>query len=264
MSRQRLYLDESGDHSAKGLRPTQWDKRYLCLFGCSFELELCRQKFAPTFQDFKRRYFAGDEDDPVVLHREHIKAKCGPFSTLRDPQICKAFDEELLDMVSKAPFRAFAVVIDKLSIEAKHFGPVGAHAYHIGLLALLERYCGWLRFGKWTGDVLAESRGGREDLQLKAAYEAIYFGGTKYYPPKFFQNTLTSREIKIRPKIQNIAALQLADLLAYPAKRKILFELNLAPPLTGFTREIAEVVEKKYNRRFNTGQVIGYGKIMVP
>ena len=84
-----------------------------------------------------------------------------PFNAAR-PANCKAFDGELLDMVSKAPFRAFAVVIDKLSIEAKHFGPVGAHAYHIGLLALLERYCGWLRFGKWTGDVLAESRGGRE------------------------------------------------------------------------------------------------------
>jgi hypothetical protein len=111
--------------------------------------------------------------------------------------------------------------------------------------------------------MLAESRGKREDLQLKAAYESLLSGGTTYHPGRFFQSALTSKEIKIKPKSQNIAGLQLADLLAYPAKRKILYDSNLAPALTGFTREMAEVIEGKYNRKFSTGQIDGYGKIRI-
>jgi hypothetical protein len=154
-------------------------------------------------------------------------------------------------------------VIDKLSTASKHFGPIASHPYHVGLLGLLERYCGWLKFGRWTGDVLAESRGGREDHQLKAAYISVCTGGTNYHKPEFFQTVLTSREIKIKPKSQNIAALQLADMLAYPAKRQILYEFGRAPKPTGFTAELAQAIERKYNRRYATDQVVGYGKILI-
>lgn len=227
-------------------------------------MEICHRKFYPYFEDLKLRHFDGDPDDPVILHREDVKSRRGPFAVLLDRAKCDAFNAELLELASKSSFRAFAVVIDKLSVASKHFGPISAHPYHIGLLSLLERYCGWLRFGKWLGDVLAESRGAREDLQLKAAYQSVYTGGTRYYPASFFEKTLSSREIKIKPKTQNIPPLQLADLLAYPAKRKILFDFRLAPKPTGLTLEIGEAIEGKYNRRFATDQVVGYGKILIP
>ena len=41
------------------------------------------------------------------------------------------------------------------------------------------------------------------------------------------QRVITSRDIKIRPKDSNIAGLQLADLIAYPAAKHILLEYNL-------------------------------------
>lgn len=263
MSRQRLYLDESGDHTVAGVNPHQWEKRYLCLFGCSLELDHCHKKFIPQFEEFKRKHFGGDIDDPVILHREQLKARSGPFSVLADRDKCAAFNTEFLDIVSLTPYRAFAVVIDKLSIVNKHFGPVGEHPYHIGLLTLLERYCGWLSFGRNSGDVLAEGRGGREDLQLKAAYVSVYSAGTRYCKPEIFQKTLTSKEIKIKPKAQNIAGLQLADLLAYPAKRRILWDNKLAPEPAGFTKQVSDALERKYNRRFANEQVGGYGKILI-
>jgi len=261
--KQRLFLDESGDHTVREFNPKQWDKRYLCLFGCSFDVEHYRKKWQPDFEEFKRRHFGGDPEDPVILHREELKAKHGLFSVLRDQAKCDAFNKELLEIADKAPFRGFAVVIDKFSIAEKHFGPVGTHPYHVGILALLERYCGWLHFGKQTGDVLAEARGGREDQQLKAAYVAVYSGGTRFNAANFFQKVLSSTEIKIKPKVQNIAALQLADMLAYPAKRRILGELNWAPAPTGFTNELAQAIERKYNRRFADNKVLGYGKIVI-
>jgi hypothetical protein len=126
---------------------------------------------------------------------------------------------------------------------------------------MLERYCGWLRFSRQKGDVLAESRGGREDGQLKAVYRQIHQGGTSFRPSQFFQGTLSSKEVKLKPKGANIAGLQIADLLAYPAKRRILEELGRGSPTSGFTKEVADLIEKKYNRRFVNGQVNGYGKI---
>jgi hypothetical protein len=110
---------------------------------------------------------------------------------------------------------------------------------------------------------MAESRGGREDIQLKAAYRAVYDGGSSYRSPDFFQRTLSSKEIKIKPKIANIPGLQLADLLAYPAKMRMLEEAGRNRPTTGFTKEMADVLSTKYNRRFANGQVSGYGKIFL-
>jgi len=128
---------------------------------------------------------------------------------------------------------------------------------------MLERYCGWVKFAQHTGDALAESRGGREDLLLKGAYQSVHSGGTSFRSSGFFQSTLTSKEIKIKPKTQNINALQLADLLAYPAKRQILDDFGLGPTPTGFTKQMAETLESKYNRRYANGQVRGYGKIVI-
>ena len=62
---------------------------------------------------------------------------------------------------------------------------------------------------------------------------------------------------------QVIVTYGLADLLAYPAKTKILHDFSLAPKPTGYTSDIADTIERKYNRRFATGEVMGYGKILI-
>jgi hypothetical protein len=45
---------------------------------------------------------------------------------------------------------------------------------------------------------MAESRGGTEDGLLKAAYTAVWEGGTNFHNKEFFQSSLTSKEIKIK------------------------------------------------------------------
>jgi hypothetical protein len=128
---------------------------------------------------------------------------------------------------------------------------------------MMERYCGWLNFTKREGDVLAESRGCREDLQLKSAYKTVYKSGTRFREADFFQAVLTSKEIKIKRKTENVAGLQLADLFAYPARRQILYGARIGPPLTGFTQQMATLLERKYNRNVYTEDVAGYGKVFL-
>ena len=259
----RLYIDESGDHSYRNVNQAQWDKRHLCLLGCAFDIDYYRTTFCPAFEELKSRHFGSDPDDPVVLHREDMVARRGPFGILRDKDKAEAFRADFLKLVDETSVRIFAVVIDKINTQPKQYGPIPFHPYHIGLLTLMERYCGWLNFMKATGDVLAESRGGREDLQLKAVYKAVHTGGTRYRATKFFTDVLTSKELKIKKKEENIAGLQIADLLAYPARRRILHEMGIGTPPTGMTEILAQHLEPKYNKQVYTGAVSGYGKIIL-
>ena len=113
-----------------------------------------------------------------------------------------------------------------------------SHPYHHCLAALLERYCLWL--GDRRGDVLGESRRGNEDRHLKAAYQAIFQAGTLRHGEEFFQTRLTSKDIKLKPKEKNIAGLQLADLLAHPAKQRCLARHGVAGVVEGdFGRQLA-------------------------
>jgi hypothetical protein len=211
----------------------------------------------------KAKYFGDDVDDPVVLHREEIVKKVGPFGVLKDSATKSAFEQDLLGLIERTHFKAFAVVIDKLNTATRYYGLANSHPYHIGLLTMLERYCGCLNFERDRGDVMAESRGGREDSQLKAAYREIFTGGTSFRRPAFFQGTLSSGEIKLKSKAANTPGLQLADLLAHAAKKDLLARNGRCKPLSGFAFEIGKVLEKKYNRRYANGQVRGYGTVFL-
>ena len=49
-------------------------------------------------------------------------------------------------------------------------------------------------------DVMAESRGGKEDMRLKGSFRRLWEKGTDYVAPEQFEEVLTSRELKVRPK----------------------------------------------------------------
>jgi Protein of unknown function (DUF3800) len=259
----RLYIDESGDHTFRPTSAGDSHRRYLCLLGCAFETVHYKAEFSPVFEALKSTHFECDTDEKIIFHREDIVARRHPFSCLTDKEKCAAFDADLLSVVAGADFRAFAVLIDKATIATKKFGPLPSHPYHTGLLAMMERYCGWLAFTGSEGDVMAESRGGREDLALKAAYKTVYNAGTRYHNKEFFQSVLTSNELKLKKKEHNICGLQLSDILAYPARRDMLCNIKRGAELTGMTRTFAEVLMKKYNRQVYQGRISGYGKIFL-
>ena len=88
------------------------------------------------------------------------------------------------------------------------------------------------------------------------------FRNATYYK-QFFQKVLTSREIKLKPKSSNIAGLQVADLLAYPVKQKILMENKVISSLDDFNKEICGVINSKYNQHAYEGRISGYGWIFL-
>ena len=205
-------------------------------------------------------------DDYLVkpFHREEMVYCKSYFSIFKDPAIRRRFDERLIDFLSRQKFVIINVVLDKKTHFGRYKYPINPYQYC--LTAMLERYCGWLKIKGISGDVMAESRGGVEDRQLKAVYAEIFRKGTNQRrDPGFFSGILTSREIKIKPKIANISGLQIADILAYPLKEKLFYAEGIRKDnFSGmFNERIFDAVKGKYNRQLFTGRVRGYGEVFM-
>jgi len=254
--RYRLYIDESGDHT--------YTDRYLGITGVMFELGNYANEFYPDLEALKHKHFPRNPDEgPVVLHRKELINKQGPFWRLKDPEKEKDFNTDFLDLLRQSKYKVFTIVIDKKS-HYDRYEKAAMHPYHYCLTAILERYCGFLKFYNVVGDVMAESRGGKEDMQLKEAYKNVYESGTFYHKPDFFQKSLTSKEIKIKRKQDNISGLQIADLLAHPCKNEVLLERGkISEVRDGFGKEICLCITKKYNRHIFKGHTDGYGKVFL-
>ncbi len=256
--RYRLYLDESGDHTFKHLDDVS--RRHLGLMGVWFRQEDEYVAFADELEKFKRDIFGARPDKPVVLHRSDIINRKGPFGLLCNPAVQKRFDEGLLGVIHRAKFRMVCVVIDKQTHSEKYASPF--HPYHYCLAGMLDRYSGWLNYKNAVGDVMAESRGREEDIQLKGAYRRVYESGTLMFSREHHQRALTTKDIKLQDKKANVAGLQLADLLAYPVKQAFLVDKGVLPdPGDVFGKRVIEAAGTKFNQNELRGQVTGYGKV---
>lgn len=257
----RLYIDETGDHGYH--RTNDEGQRYLGLIGLIVDLDRDGFALADAIEDLKRRFLLHSPDDPVVLHRRDIMRKTAAFSPLRDDDHRRAFNEALIGLIQEQRFRIVQVVLDK-NEHLERYGRAAYHPYHYCLALLMERFCGYLHFRGATGDVVAESRGGQEDKQLKREYWRLYNEGTFYRRPEFFKHVLTSRQLKLKPKSANLAGLQLADLLVYPARQDVLAEFGRVPAPSGeFRDQLRAAMRGHYNRRAINDQLRGYGMVLV-
>lgn len=254
----RIYIDESGDHTYHSLESP--DKRYLGLTGCIIEAEYYRNVFHPILERLKQTHFPHDPDEPFALHREDIVNRRGPFWRLRDEKAREAFDQDLLNFCADQKYVLITAVIDKKT-HVERYVEAAFHPYHYCLAVLLERYCGFLNFYNATGDVMAENRQSKEDKELRTAYEKLYETGTHFRGCDFFRNVLTSHKIKLKPKIANIAGLQLADLLAHPSKQEILRDEGQIQTVGIFGQQICRAIMNKYNKHAYENRIKGYGKI---
>ena len=259
----RLYIDESGDHAYKHLDVPS--TRYLALLGVWFKRVNDYVTFADDLERLKRDFWGPRPDSPVILHREDMINTRGPFEIFRDLPLRQRFNARLLDLVDAARFTMIVVIIDKQRHARGYARP--DHPYHYCLAAMLDRYCGWLNYYKSRGDVMAEARGKKEDRLLAEEYRRIYTKGTRMFtnPKEHHQKALTSAAIKLRLKRDNVAGLQLADLLAHPVRQQALREEGLiADSGEAFGKQIYAAVEGKFNMNYADGRVKGYGKVWLP
>lgn len=257
----RLYVDEVGNSDLGASQNP--NHRYLSLTGVILELGYVESMVFPEMEDLKRRYFHSHPDDPVILHRKELVNKKPPFESLRDPDIERAFYEELIGIIKEFEYVVITIVIDKLE-HTRRYTTWRFDPYHYCLTVIVERYVLWLRSGNTTGDVMAESRGGKEDRRLKDSFERVHSSGSNFMPPEDFQTYLTSRQLKAKPKSNNIAGLQLADLIAHPSYRATLARHEHQRLPNNFGGRIAQILEDEKYYRSDGGQIEGWGRKWLP
>lgn len=258
----RMYVDEVGNATMRSNRGTA-NERYLSLTGIIATLDHVRTVLAPTLEQLKQTYFDSHPDYPVILHRKELLHKAPPFSALRDPNLEKAFNLDLLELIEGSAITVVTVVIDKVE-HSERYGQWAAHPYHYCMQILVERFCLLLASLGATGDVMAESRGGKEDMALKTAFKGLYEHGTQFVRGSLLQARLTSGELKVKQKSANIAGLQLADIIAHPSFAAVKAQhMREALPAT-FGGEIARILEECKYRRSPNGRTLGWGKVWLP
>ena len=257
----RLYVDEVGN---PGLQSAEDPRhRYLSLTGIILELDYVDKIVFSSLEGLKKKYFHSHVDDPIIFHRKEMVNTRYPFKQLRSEVIRNAFDNDLIRLLKKLDYIVITIVLDKLEYRIR-YKKWQADPYHYSLRVLLERYVLFLTNNNFVGDVMAESRGGKEDMRLKASYKKVYKEGTEYVGAEEFQKYLTSGELKVKQKSNNIAGLQLADLLAHPSYKATLARRNRRKLASNFGGEIAQILEKTKYYRSPTDKIEGWGRKWLP
>lgn len=128
---------------------------------------------------------------------------------------------------------------------------------------ILERFFFFLENKDALGDVMVESRGGKEDMRLKKSYSRIFEKGTHFIEAERLNKRLTSRELKVKPKMLNIAGLQLADLVAHPSRRMMFRIYKIEDDKKyAFGEKIISVIKSKYYK--GKDGIEGYGIKLLP
>jgi len=252
----RLYIDEVGNPDLKS--SDNPNHRFLSLTGVILELGYVQNVFHPEMEELKGKYFESHPDEPVVLHRKEILNARSPFRALKYPAVRKRFDRELLLLMESWEYVVISVCLDKKK-QKETYTTWRYDPYHYCLAVLLERFALFLNRARVKGNVMAESRGGKEDMRLKGSFRRLWKEGTSYVDGEQFQQVFTSGELAVKKKSNNIAGLQLADLLAHPSRNEILEDQGLLQTrIAPFARKVISILQRKYDQV--GGKIEGIGK----
>lgn len=240
-----LFLDESGDHNLSVIDPQY---PMFVLGGVIMEVDYAKGPLTDALNDFKRRMLGRTD---LVLHTADIVRNRNGFERMKDAGFRAEFLDGLNDLMRRAEYRVVACAIHK-SAHLSRYGLAAVDPYMLSLDILVERFC--LDVGNVTrgGIIVAEKRDPVLDRGLDLAWLNLKITGTRYVQAHDIDNRIGG--LLLRAKTDNIAGLQLADLVVSPIGRKV-----LGKPV----KEDWRIVEGKF-RRSRDGRVDGYGLIQLP
>lgn len=257
----RLYVDEVGTDDMGAVEND--DHRYLSLTGVAMTLEAARDDLGPKFNWVKSTIFEHDPDNPIIFHRRKIVQRKESFGALNDLRKADLFDRAMMKIIRQCDYTVITAIIDKLDASKRERWRE-KHPYHYLMQILVEKFARFLVRKDSFGDIMPEGRKGKKDAALQEAYETVRTQGNYYFPPEQICYRIPSQKLKFRYKQDNVAGLQLADLLAHPSHMYIRSTRGHPVSLGRYARQVATVlVQSKYDRS-TTGKIHGYGIKFLP
>lgn len=238
-----LYLDESGDHS-----PFCGDGQYpvFVLGGVVVAGIEDDRALSEELSMLKVGLFG---DDEVVLHAADITRNRGRFATMKDPAFRGAFYERLNRFMESGRFQVIACAIrkDEGGPSPIH-GSADLYLRALGILVGLFREEVRRSGSVQSGRIVAERRGSHLDRQLEYAWRSLNSDGMGCIGVAD-----PCVELELRSKAENLAGLQLADLVVGPIARYV-----IGKPV----RKDFEVIQGKFMKNEH-GQFLGHGLVVL-
>lgn len=240
-----LFLDESGDHNLSKIDPQY---PMFVLGGIIVDKDYADGALTRGLNAFKQALFGRTD---IVLHTADIVRNRNGFERLKEPAFRLRFLAGLNDLMRRLRYTVVACAIRK-DDHLSRYGVAALDPYLLSLDVLVERFC--FEIGKVTGGgiIVAEKRDPTLDRQLDLAWLNLKIQGTRYLQANHIDQRILG--LNLRAKQDNIAGLQLADLVVSPIGRHVLGKPD---------REDWRIVEEKF-RRSRSGRVEGFGLVVLP
>lgn len=240
-----LFLDESGDHNLSVIDP---EYPVFVLGGVILDKKYAEGELTDALNEFKEEVFGSTE---VVLHTADITRNRNGFERMQDTGFRNRFYQRLNDLMRNLTYSVVACVVRKEEHLAR-YGLAALDPYLLSLDVLVERFYFDISAGGNRGVIVAERREPTLDRGLELAWLNLKIRGTRYLRAKVIEDRIMA--LNLRAKRDNIAGLQLADLVVSPIGRHILGKPD---------REDWRVISEKL-RRSPQGRVEDYGLVVLP
>jgi len=233
-----MFLDESGDHSLEKIDGTY---PVFVLAGCIFDFTYYTTKVEPAVQALKQKHFS---KDTVILRSYDIRKQKNEFAPLVDKRKREAFYVDLNALLSTMQFTIIAATINKTAFKQQYADP--DNPYHLCFRFILERSIMYLGRQKEQMMLRIESRETHNDRKLAQEYELFRAGNEKFSKTEI-QAKLS--DLSFNQKSQNIAGMQIADLVAYPIGKWVMDSKR--------ENSAYEILKAKIHSK--DGKFLGYG-----
>ena len=239
-----LYLDESGEHNPS---VNSADYPIFVLGGIIADKDYADGPLTDTLDDFKRQWL-GQTD--IAIHTADIAHNRKGFEALGDAGIRKQFYEQLNALMRELRYSVVACAIRKGAPAFRRYSE--RDLYLVCFEAIVELFCQEVGDVRDGGIIIAESRSSRQlNRALEREWSNLKANGAGHTPGKIVADRIMA--LNLRPKRDNVAGLQIADLVVSPIGRHL-----LAKPES----ELWPVVANKLCRN-NFGQTSGHGLIVL-
>jgi hypothetical protein len=239
-----LFLDESGDHDLSLIDPQY---PLFVLGGVIVEQDYAEGELADRLSKFKRDLFGRTD---IVLHTADIVRNRNGFERMKEPAFRERVYRELNTLMAGLSYTVVACAIRKDEHLAR-YGVAALDPYMLSLDILVERFC--FEIGRdGRGVIVAEKRDPTLDRELDLAWLNLKIQGTRFVQAKDIEARVLG--LNLRAKTDNIAGLQLADLVVSPIGRHVLGKPE---------KEDFRVVREKL-RRNSAGEYLGFGLVVLP
>lgn len=216
-----LYLDECGDQNL-----ATFDNLFPIFTLCGV---LVSEDKLPKFEEeinAIKREFWGDES--IIFHSREIRKHQKRYINLNDEAVKEQFYNRINKLLSQQGiYVVVCCAVPKYPCIEKFGNEIDI--YGIALSYVLQRSIFYLDEVNPDGKlrIIVEKRGKKEDKTLRDYYNRMLETGVKYCSEERMKSHI--HDFNFLAKSDNVNGLQIADLIAYPISRHVLYPDRLNP-----------------------------------